>query len=49
MEKLGRPLTREETMFVISRASPGVLRTILDTVTAGNPEQVQAFLNSGAR
>ena len=44
--KLGRKLTAKEKQFVTSRRGFVALEMILDTVRAGSPVEIEAYLNS---
>jgi len=45
-QKLGRKLTAKEKRFVTSRGGFVALEMILDTVRAGNPVEIEEYLNS---
>lgn len=45
-EKLGRPLTERETVFITSRTGFIALEMIADTVKASSAEYVAQYLNS---
>ena len=47
--KLGRELTQREKDFVVSRGGYIALESILDTVKAYTPPEIERYLNSESR